>query len=63
MHSPFLLSNAGGDALLRAANRIRESSKLHCHLLMGTEAIFPCDMSATQNDLKTDDKVLLWRPY
>lgn len=29
---------------------------------MGTEAVFPCDTTATPADLNTDDKVLLWRP-
>lgn len=29
---------------------------------MGTEAVFPCDITTTQADLNTDDKVLLWRP-
>lgn len=43
-------------------NRIRESSKLHCHSVTGAEAVFPCDAAATATDLSADDKVLLWRP-
>lgn len=43
-------------------NRIREESKLHCHLVTGAEAVFPRDTAATATDLSADDKVLLWRP-